>query len=409
MGGITNAYAWKIGAGNMITPNNLVFASNRTVLMANNYAGTTWELSGDITGGVSTQRLDLLGSSNSVFEFGGELQTFSNHVGIRTGVAAVISGAGPDGIAWPNVNYIQLNWSALSGGTSGLLLRGDFRLNQEVEIRNVNTAVPVRIGQLNDGATAFDATFGGGIKVTEPDFQVLRLTADAGGSATFSGQISVAGGTYGFDKVGAGTVAVNNRASQAFTNTLPIGSVNVEQGTLLVNSPAANGNAFHTTGIVVKEGATLGGTGQIVGDVTLAGTTVATLAPGASIGTLSVDGDVDFGDFGRFLVEVGDGASDRLDVTGLLNLSSDNDLLEFQTVGSLGAIYVIADYGTLAGQFDTVVGLPEGYWLDYAYLGQSQIALVPEPSAAILLALGLVALLARRRCRKASDFALFRF
>ena len=396
IGGIRNAYVWKTCAGDLVTPNDIAFSDSRTVLLFNNGSNTTWDFSGDITGGVSTQRFDLLGSSNSIFEFSGEQQTFSNFVGLRTGATIVISGAGPNGIAWPNVNYIQLNSSALSGGVSGLLLRGDYELNQNIEIRNVNTTVPVYVGQSNDGTTPFDATFSGAIQVTESDFQVLRLTADAGGSVAFDGRISVTGGAYGFDKVGAGTVVINQRVSQASAGTLPIGTVYVQEGTLLVNSQAVDNDAFHVSEIIVKEGATLGGTGQIVGDVSLSGSSAATLAPGGSIGTLSVDGDVVFGSFGGLLVEVGSGESDRLVATGLLDLSSDSDWLEFQTVGSLGGIYVIAEYGSLAGQFDTVVGLPEDYWLDYAYLGQNQIALVPEPSAFALLAMGLAIALLRR-------------
>ncbi len=374
--------------------------SVRNVLLFNIGTNAVWELSGDISGGASGVAFDLLGSANSVFDFSGEQQTFSNSVDVRTGVTAVISGAGPDGEVWPNVNYIRLNSSRLSSGTTGLLLRGDFELNKRIDIIKPAWTTffpPVRIGQINDGTTPFDAVFGDTIRVLEDSFQVLRLTADAGGSATFNEKISVAGGVYGFDKVGAGTVAVNHRVSQGFTNTLPIGTVNVEQGTLLVNSPAGN-DSFYTTGIVVKEGATLGGTGQIVGNVTLAGTTVATLAPGNSIGTLSVDGDVVFGSHGRFLVEVGSGFADRLDVTGLLDLSGSNDVLEFQTVGGLGSIYVIADYGSVTGQFSTVVGLPDGYWLDYAYLGQNQIALVPEPGTCLMLTCLLAfGLLVRRR------------
>jgi len=127
--------------------------------------------------------------------------------------------------------------------------------------------IPARIGEVNDGATPFNAVFTGQLNCFEQHQKALRLTADASGSATFEGPIRIAAG-YGFDKIGAGTVSTNNRVSQD-GGTAKIGAVEVQQGTLLVNSPAANGNAFYTTGILVKEGATLGGSGTIVGDVSL--------------------------------------------------------------------------------------------------------------------------------------------
>ena len=66
-------------------------------------------------------------------------------------------------------------------------------------------------------------------------------------------------------------------------------------------------------------------------------------------------------------------------------------------VGLSGIAYIFATYGTLTGsQFASVVDLPAGYTLDYAY-GGNNIALVPEPTAALLGALGLLGLLRRRR------------
>ena len=64
--------------------------------------------------------------------------------------------------------------------------------------------------------------------------------------------------------------------------------------------------------------------------------------------------------------------------------------------------YVFASYGSLTGsQFASVVDLPSGYQIDYAYQGNS-IALipVPEPATLALAAIsGGLALALRRRAR----------
>jgi len=110
---------------------------------------------------------------------------------------------------------------------------------------------------------------------------------------------------------------------------------------------------------------------------------------------------VDFESHGRLLVELGPTVADRLDVIGTLDLSALDDQLLVQSVGSPGQYaYVIASYGTLVGQFDSL-SLPAGYRIDYQYGGLNQIALVaPEPAAGVLLAIGGLAIVGWTRRRK---------
>lgn len=136
-------------------------------------------------------------------------------------------------------------------------------------------------------------------------------------------------------------------------------------------------------------GGTVGGTGVIGGSLT--STPNGTIAPGASIGTLTVFGDSTIG--GVLDVEydgAGAGAIDLLAVTGILTLDP-TSILDLDLVGSPAddPAYVLATYGgALTGVFGSVLNLPAGYALDYAY-GGSSIALVqiPEPSALALAVL----------------------
>ena len=125
------------------------------------------------------------------------------------------------------------------------------------------------------------------------------------------------------------------------------------------------------------------------------------VAPGNSIGTLTVSGSMAIS--GTLDVEYDDSLTQPID---LLNVSGTLDItaatVDFADISSgvLGLsepAYVFATYGTLTGsQFASVVDLPTGYSINYAYAGNN-IALVPEPTAALLAGLGVLALLRRRR------------
>ncbi|MCQ6263314.1 autotransporter domain-containing protein [Alcanivorax sp. MM125-6] len=100
---------------------------------------------------------------------------------------------------------------------------------------------------------------------------------------------------------GAGTLVLNG-------NNLFRGASRVDGGTLIVNGAVAGST------VTVADGALLGGTGTLGGARLTDG---ATLAPGNSIGTLTVDGDLVFESGSVFQVEgAGDGSADRVRVTG---------------------------------------------------------------------------------------------
>jgi fibronectin-binding autotransporter adhesin len=89
-------------------------------------------------------------------------------------------------------------------------------------------------------------------------------------STTFAGTISGSGGLI---KTGAGTVTLNGENTYA-------GGTTIDQGTLLVNGSI-------TSDTTVNSGGTLGGHGTIKGNVTGDGT----VAPGTSLGILTIEGD----------------------------------------------------------------------------------------------------------------------
>jgi fibronectin-binding autotransporter adhesin len=201
---------------------------------------------------------------------------------------------------------------------------------------------------------------------------------------TYSGTIS---GPLSLTKNGSGIQILSG--DNTFT-----GGVTINDGTLLANNAA--GSATGTGPVLVKSGATLGGTGVVGGAVTTeAG---ALLSPGASIDVLTVGSA---SGPGTYLFEY-DGAAgvpiDQLSVLGVLDLTGAT--VDFDMLGAAltAPSYVFAAYGSLTGTFGTQVDVPAGYSINYSFSG-NQIALVqiPEPTAGLLSLLGLFGFVARRR------------
>lgn len=193
-------------------------------------------------------------------------------------------------------------------------------------------------------------------------------------------------GSGGLSKYGEGLLTLNGTLTYS-------GPTDVYGGVLWINSALQGGGTVTVHGPMVGAGAQLGGIGSVAGSVLVQ--TNASLAPGNSIGTFSVLGNVDLQ--GTLHIELEADRSDLLQVGGELSIGGGE--VSFKTLGPLTSpVYVIASYGALNGEFRKVNNLPPGYSLDYNYLGLNQIALVPEPSVALFaLVAGVLAARSRRR------------
>lgn len=157
-------------------------------------------------------------------------------------------------------------------------------------------------------------------------------------------------GEGGIVKTQAGTLLLSGRNSYR-------GGTLISAGTLLVGDAQGQGSV---AGSVDVRGGTLGGSG-VVGSGPGSAVKVAdggTLAPGNSIGTLTVDGDLHFAPGSRFEVEVdpaGVGA-DRLVVTGHARLEG-GTVAHIGDQGKYGlrsSYEILSAQGGLSGVFDTV-------------------------------------------------------
>jgi autotransporter-associated beta strand protein len=247
-----------------------------------------------------------------------------------------------------------------------------------------NSTATIDIGTLSSADTT--ATVGGSAAGTGTFFYSIGSRNE---NSTYAGAINNGGTKTGLVKVGSAVLTLSGTSTYTGTTT-------VSAGTLLVN-----GSLGATT--VSVTGGTLGGTGTIAGDVTV--NSGAKIAPGASIESLQVASAVINGTLVSEFDGTGAGTIDLLSVTGLLDIT--NATVDFDLLSGGAALndssYIFATYGSLTGSaFANVIDLPSGYSINYAFndgISTKNIALVavPEPGAALLGGIGLLALLRRRR------------
>jgi autotransporter-associated beta strand protein len=298
-----------------------------------------------------------------------------------------------------------------NGGGSGFTLSGGITLNGNLNIRTFDNVI--------SGSTKAQVGIIGGI--TGTGNVLLNNLGLAANTITFTttainhtGSLTLQGTATGDTTIGSviganvTSVTQNSATSRlvlsAGTTHAYTGATNVNAGTLVVN-----GNISTSSLTTISDGATLGGSGT-VGAVTVANG--ATLAPGNSPGTLNT-GTLTLNDTSVLSFElnptdttIGSNINDLISVTG--NLTLDGILNVVATSGdflaaTVGTTWRLFNYtGTLTNNAVTYGSMPtlgEGLsWeLDTATAGQVNLTVIPEPGAALLGGLGLLALLRRRR------------
>lgn len=361
---------------------NAATASGFAVL--GSFGGSTGSL--NVSGGTfnnanNSQLLVGEGGTGTLTVSGTGLVTV-NHAteGLRVG-----AGAGGNGTVNLNGGTIQASLVTKGGGT------GNFNFNGGTLKATTASATYMEgltRANVRNGGAIVDSN-GVNITIGQP-----LLHSDLSGDNAVDG---------GLTKNGAGTLTLSGTSTYT-------GATTVSGGSLVVNGSIST--SMLTT---VQTGATLSGTGT-VGDLTiLSGGTV---SPGNSPGTLSV-GDTDL-QLGSTLAMELNGATagtgyDQLNVTGSATLAGMLSLTTSFTPSN-GALFFIllnddtdAINGTFAGLSNNSTFSSGGQSFQISYFGDSGtssftggndavLMAIPEPSAALLGGLGLLALMRRRRC-----------
>ena len=270
---------------------NFSAIGNATVTGAN----STWANSGTLEvgrGGTGTLTVQDGGTISNSFGFIGN---FTGAIGNAT-----VTGAGA---TWTNSSSLSVGRSGT--GTLTVANGGQVSVNNGTGMIVVGQ-VTGSTGVLNIGAAPASAAQAAGTVAAGE----LRFGA---GTGSLNFNHTDAAYTFGTPITGAGVL--NHYAGTTLltgANTYT-GATTISGGTLRVNGSIAN------SAVTVNNGGTLGGSGT-VGTTSLAAGGV--LAPGNSIGTLTVNGNLSFSAGSVYRVEVdATGANDRINVTGTATIN----------------------------------------------------------------------------------------
>jgi autotransporter-associated beta strand protein len=369
-----------------------------------------WTVANDIniTSGTASIRVD--GNENTV-RFTGDVTGFTS----GTQTLAIYSGGIAVGSGDRQANTFSGTIQNGSGGTLGVNVdfAGASGTAQAafVNLSGQNTFTGPLVVSNSKGLLAGATTGGyvgiGGEMYANPTTFVTGNGYLGGGN--YTNTISLATGTtlvylssanqtLGGEISGAGALRVNaptNGVLTLSTDNIYTGATTVNSGSLIIN-----GSTSTTSIVSVASGATLGGIGTIGGDTTISGT----LSPGSSPGTLTFTNDLTLNNGATYAFEAGD-----LTAVGQTLTLNNNWTLALGTGFQDGGQVLLFTYGTLAASPDLVptfditnLGFaPSGSLsltddtLGNIYL--NGVSVIPEPRAALLGGLGLLALLRRRR------------
>ncbi|MDH7785647.1 outer membrane autotransporter protein [Ochrobactrum sp. 19YEA23] len=336
-------------------------------------------ISGGLSGDHQTRSNALLfrGSAN-VLELAGRSQLIGG-IELDSGSTVTMSGIdGPVGLdndfklgagsaLTLNAASYNLYLSGMVSGEGGLIKDG----SEIVELSGINSysgATTLNAGVLtvssdtNLGGSSSNLVLNGGALETTAAFVMVRNV-----DVTSTGYINTAIGTVlsltgtiqgvgNLTKSGGGVLAYDGRSS-AF-----MGTTSVLSGGLIVGSEVTKNNARLAGSVLIENGALLGGHGSVGSGpgslVTLA--PGSKLAPGNSIGTLTVDGDLTLKPGSALEIEIAsNGASDRVDVTGTATVSGSNvsvTTIDPETSYQNGQLYhILTADGGISGEFAGVV------------------------------------------------------
>ena len=345
--------------------------------------------------------------------------------GTGTGAVTVSSGAtlGGNGTVGGNVT---LNSATI--GTAGNTLSLSSTLTT-TGASNVAAASTVNVagtttltsGSLTiNGNLGVNGTLGGSGTVT------VASGGSLSGNATLSGATTISsGGTLGTT---GNTIALSSTLAVTGTNSIATGAIINVTGNTTISSGvfSVNGTLGGSGGKFVTSGATLGGTGTILGVTTIGNS--GTLAPGNSPGLLTFTGDLTLNHVDANAVFEINGTGrgtgyDAVDVSGALTYNGDLTVnFGYSPTVPPAVAYDLFDFSTKSGNFDTIT-IAGTYAASLSRIGDIwsgtdivnsrsfsfdqtsgalTVAAIPEPAALTVLAgFGVIGIALYRRRRTA--------
>ena len=334
-------------------PGTLILTGNNTYTGGTTVSGGTLQFgNGGTTGGIAG---NIVNNSALVFNLSGEL----TYAGVISGTGSFVKAG--DGTLIITKAQTYTGTTTIAGGT--------------LQIGNGGASGKIAGDIIDNGVLAFDRThiltYSGAISGTgalvQKGIGTLKLTGEntfTGGTTIDAGVLQIGnGGTKGsivgdivdnavlvFDRsddltfggVISGKGSFVKRGEGALTltgNNTYAGGTTVEMGALIVNG-SLPGSLAVLPGAYLEYNGTSGST-----------TVGGTLAPGHSIGTMTIDGDLTFGDTSIYEVEVSPTAADRTNVSGLATLNGTVHIISEPGAYRPDVLYTILSAGSISGTF----------------------------------------------------------
>jgi autotransporter-associated beta strand protein len=266
-----------------------------------------------------------------------------------TGGSLVIAGNASQDLG--GVNTYTGSTTIMAGGTLSLSSLGSIASSSGLILSGAGATFDISASSGNQTIKDLSGVAGSTIQLG-----ANSLTVGTANSTSFAGSIDGSGGLV---KAGTGTLTL------AGINTYT-GPTTVNGGTLSVN-----GSIAASSGLTVNAGGTIGGNG-ILPSTTING---GTLAPGNSIGTLSINGNLVLTSAAAYIVEVSPTQADRTNVTGTATLAGTVQAV-FGPGSYIARTYtILSAAGGRSGTFGSLTtnGLPAGFAASLSYTGTDAI------------------------------------
>ncbi|WP_395397576.1 autotransporter-associated beta strand repeat-containing protein [Novosphingobium sp. BL-8A] len=316
-----------MSSASTVTLGNAQLATNSRANVIVSGAGSQWAIGGALTarrGSITVAAGGTLSAASAVFGYAAGTSANNPLVDI------LVTGAGSQLSTTGALSFINTATNAqaptLTIADGGLVTvgGGTFDMGANLGVLNIGGAE----GAAATGAGTLDADF---------------VTTGSGSRINFNHTDPL----YSFDALisGAGVVNQVSGTTALTANNSYTGATTISGGTLRIN-----GDQSAATGLTsVLAGGTLGGSGIVGGDVTVADG--GTIAPGNSPGTLTINGDLTLNNGSLLAFEFGDegvaggSMNDMLDVKGDLTLDGTINVTTSAGGSFDTGIYRVADYG----------------------------------------------------------------
>ncbi|TWT83607.1 Autotransporter-associated beta strand repeat protein [Planctomycetes bacterium CA13] len=361
----------------------------------NSTNGATLSLNGVVNGG--NKFFTMVTAAGNEIILNSTANTSLNNASLSGGgtvTAASLTDNKSMNINWGTLNLnktqdiggLQLGHATIGDGDATLNVGTSNVVGLKVDINYLADDAALNKGYINGGKIELDSW--STAKTTTANIAKNSNPGFTGSEVIIESAIERNSSDYLFEKSGDGTLELNG------DNTY-LGTTTVTAGTLLIN-----GDSSAATGaVIVKNGATLGGTGIIGGPIIIE-------SGGILGGSSLLDADLHFDSdaellFSSTLSIIGDTTFDDFDVTDIIGLDNTVELGTYTLIGGTGTVDLSTGVSNVG--VENAADLGEGK-IAYFQYGSLQLVVaataVPEPSTFALLGLGTVGSLAYRRRRR---------